>query len=108
MSSNKKYQYTDSAGFVHYMPENTAIPIEEAARIYNVTQHETGKTYTVKEEPAKKPIAESTSKPEPIKYKQPIDYAKEIERLHKETFPEPPKKVGTIREFAELLNPNDY
>jgi len=109
MSSNskKKYQYTDSAGFIHYMPENTAIPIEEAARIYHIKEHETGKTYIVKEEPEQKPLASTATKPEP-KEKSTAELMAEVDRLYKKEFPEqkPQPKINEIKRLSRLLQ--DY
>jgi hypothetical protein len=106
-SNNKKYQYTDSAGFIHYMPENTAIPIEEAARIYHIKEHETGKTYIVKEEPEQKPLAATATKPEP-KEKSTAELMAEVDRLYKKEFPvkqeqKPQSKINEIKRLSRLL-----
>ena len=130
---DKKKVGTDPNGYPIYreMPENTAIPITQAAKLhkentYTITEHDTGQKYTITEHKQEQPkqeinseqlqkevqqlIAEIESKPKQEQPKPQTKWDKEIERSKKyydEYYRNNPSKIR-YNIFEEIEHAFDY
>jgi hypothetical protein len=126
LDKDKKHRfYTDPNGYPIF-PENTAIPITEAAKLhqqntYTITEHDDGKTYTVtenKEQPKQEKstdelIAEARKyipRQEPKQELKQTKFDKEIEQSKKqwdEYYRNNPSKIR-YNIFEEIEHAFDY